>query len=189
MRLVIAILAILVLSLLACGILVFPVRKAETGIKHLDGNTVSATIQYRNVSGNSWYNAKLAAASIDGLVLQPGEEFSWLDPKRVGDCGRGSGYKAGIGITRHGPVLDYGGGICVTSTALYQCENAAGLTTLERHSHSRGVSYAVTGEDSAINAGSLDLKFRNDTESVATFSVEINDSLRTLTCTCKLSKQ
>ncbi len=185
----VVLLAILVLScvLLACGILVLPVKKAETGVKHIDENTVSATVQYRNISGNSWYNAKLAATSIDGLVLKPGEEFSWLDPNRVGPCGKDDGYKAGIGITKHGPILDYGGGICVTSTVLYQCENAVGLKTTERHSHSKSVSYATQGEDSAINAGSLDLKFVNDTEKVATFSIEIDDSLRTMTCTCMLS--
>ena len=186
----IAILVIFVLScvLVACGILVLPVKKAETGIKR-NNDTVSATIQYRNISGNSWYNAKLAAASIDGLVLQPGEEFSWLDPNRVGSCGKEDGYKAGIGITRHGPTLDYGGGICVMSTVLYQCENAAGLKTLERHSHSKNVSYAVNGEDSAINAGSLDLKFENDTEKEAVFSVQIDDALRTITCTCVLKER
>ncbi|MGN1060079.1 MAG: VanW family protein, partial [Clostridia bacterium] len=109
------------------------------------------------------HNIKLAAAAINGCVLAPGESFSFNGI--VGDRTPERGYKDAAVIVKKEKKEGCGGGVCQVSTTVYQAAKAAGLTILERNSHQKEVSYAGQGHDAAVNYGSLDMRFRNNTQS------------------------
>lgn len=108
-------------------------------------------------------NAARAAEQINGVVLKPGEEFSFYDyvvPSAEND------YVEGLTLynTVSGPewMPDIGGGICRTATALNFAVQNARLDVLERHHHSKPVTYAELGQDTAVaRSAGWDYKFRN----------------------------
>jgi len=106
-------------------------------------------------------NLALAAEKIDGIVLQPGEEFSFN--RVVGERSRKNGFRM-AGVISNGRVVPgLGGGICQVSTTLYNSALLANLEIIERHNHSiyEGIPYAEIGRDAAVVWGSKDFRFRN----------------------------
>ncbi len=106
----------------------------------------------------SLYNSALAASYINRTILEPGQAFSFN--AIVGNTTAAKGYK-------YAPIIGgwaYGGGVCKTSTVLFQAARSAGLEILERHNHGgSGVNYATPGNDAAISIPYKDMKFRNNT--------------------------
>lgn len=104
-------------------------------------------------------NVELAAARINGVVVQPGSSFSFS--RTIGARTSANGYveapiyisgKTGTGI---------GGGVCQVSSTLYAAMVYAGLPATERHAHSLPVDYLPEGLDATIAGNYLDLKFTN----------------------------
>ncbi|MBC7082709.1 MAG: VanW family protein [Firmicutes bacterium] len=105
------------------------------------------------------HNVALAAAAVDGVVLQPGEEFSF--DRVVGPRLAEAGYREARVISGGKSVPGIGGGICQVSTTLYNVALLAGLEIVERHPHSRPVDYVPPGLDATVAEGQYDLRFRN----------------------------
>jgi vancomycin resistance protein YoaR len=106
-------------------------------------------------------NLRLAAEKIDGLILQPGEEFSYN--RVVGERSRKRGFKP-AGVISNGRVVPgLGGGVCQVSTALFNAILLANLKITERHNHSiyDGIPYARRGRDAAVAWGYKDFRFVN----------------------------
>ena len=106
-------------------------------------------------------NVILTANRVNGVVLMPGDVFSY--DKTVGSRTAENGYKvAGVYI---GNKVEngMGGGICQTSSTLYSAVLYANLEIVERTSHSLPVSYMPPGQDATIAEGYIDFKFRNNT--------------------------
>lgn len=106
------------------------------------------------------FNATRAAELVDGYVLQPGQVFSFNGV--VGPRTAQNGFVYGESVIGGQFRPDMGGGVCRTSTVLYQAALAAGFPILERHPHSRPVPYADQTRDSAVWWGKQDLRFRNN---------------------------
>lgn len=105
------------------------------------------------------YNARRAAAAVDGVVVPPGGVFSFDDTLHGWTADQGF-LKAPVSYD--GTLIDdYGGGVCEASTTLYNAALLAGLPILERHQHSFSPSYAPPGRDAAVAYPSADLRFRN----------------------------
>lgn len=107
-------------------------------------------------------NIRLAAKTIDGLVLMPGEQFSFN-----GYLGRRTtqkGYKtAGVYVSgRHD--FDVGGGICQVSTTLYNALLMGEIIADARSPHSLPVPYVPLGRDAAVSYPQPDFKFTNQME-------------------------
>ena len=113
-----------------------------------------------NSSSGRLTNVKLAAAVINGMVLNPGETFSFCGV--VGDTTPDKGYKLATVYTQSGTDQGYGGGICQVSSTLYTTCLLADMKIIERRNHSYIVSYLPLGQDAAISYGSQDLKFQNN---------------------------
>lgn len=110
---------------------------------------------------NRSINIELAAKSIDGTILLPGEEFSFN--KIVGPRTPQKGYKTAH-IFVEGQIRDgTGGGVCQVSTTLYNAVLRSNLEVLERHNHMFTVGYVPLGLDAAVSYGYADLVFRNNT--------------------------
>ena len=107
-------------------------------------------------------NINLAVKAVNGYVMKPGEAFSFNGV--VGKRTPERGYQDATVLVKGEKEQDCGGGVCQVSTTIYQAANRAGLTVLERHSHGKDVGYAQQGSDAAVNYGSLDMRFKNNTE-------------------------
>ena len=108
---------------------------------------------------NQRHNARLAAATINGVVVRPHGVFSFN--RLLRGWTRDKGYR--LAPVSYDGVLtdDYGGGVCQTSTTLYNAALLAGLPILERHPHTFAPGYAPPGRDAGVAYENVDLRFRN----------------------------
>ncbi|MBS7402727.1 MAG: VanW family protein [Oscillospiraceae bacterium] len=107
-------------------------------------------------------NITKAAASINGIILNPGEEFSYNEA--LGERTRAAGYQAAGAYNNGQVVQETGGGICQVSSTLYYCAMVANLEITQRTCHYFGVSYLPAGLDATVSWPSPDFKFKNDGE-------------------------
>ena len=75
-----------------------------------------------------------------------------------------------------------GGGVCVTSTALYQAARDAGMNIIERHDHSKNVSYANPGDEASVSYGEINLVFENTTGQNVVFYTSCSYGSVTVSC-------
>ena len=105
------------------------------------------------------HNAKLAAQELEGKTLAPGDVFSFNDTVKGWSPDRGY-VKAPVSYD--GELIPaFGGGVCQTSTALYNASLLAGLEIVERHPHVFAPHYVPPGRDAAVAYPGIDLKVRN----------------------------
>ncbi len=105
------------------------------------------------------HNARLAANALNGKIIPPGKVFSFNDS--VKSWSVDAGYvKAPVSYDGE-LVRAFGGGVCQTSTTLYNAALLAGLPILERHCHVFAAHYVPPGQDAAVAHPSIDLRFKN----------------------------
>jgi vancomycin resistance protein VanW len=113
----------------------------------------------RGRSASQIHNVRLALAALDGQVIPPGAEFSFN--RIVGPWGPDKGYRRAPVSFSGERLLDWGGGVCQASTAVYNAALLAGLPIVERHRHHWATTYVPPGQDAAVAYPSIDLRFRN----------------------------
>ena len=111
---------------------------------------------------NRLNNIILASTAVNGLVLEPGEEFSFN--RVVGQRTPERGYRSAPAFSNGTTVQAIGGGICQVSSTMYSSIMDSGLRVTERHPHGLPVSYIPRGRDATVNWGSLDFRFVNNTD-------------------------
>ncbi len=112
---------------------------------------------------NRVHNIKLGADTYDGIIINPGEEFSTL--KHLGPVNASTGYLPELIIKEGETIPEYGGGLCQISTTLFRTALQAGLPITARQEHSYRVSYyEPAGTDASIYNPWPDFKFVNDTD-------------------------
>ena len=110
-------------------------------------------------SRNQRHNAALAANSLNGMVIPAGALFSFN--KAVKSWSADQGYRKAP-VSYDGELVPaFGGGVCQTSTTLYNAVLRAGLPIAERHHHVFAPHYVPPGCDAAVAYPSIDLRFRN----------------------------
>lgn len=108
------------------------------------------------------HNIKIGAAKFNGVLLKPGEEFSFN--AILGEVDEKGGYLPELVIKQNKTTPEYGGGICQVSTTAFRGAMFAGLEILERAPHSFPVRYYnPQGFDATVYPPSPDFKFKNDT--------------------------
>ena len=121
--------------------------------------TSKMTTMYSS-SSNRINNITLAAAAINGTILNPGEEFSFNGI--VGERTSAKGYKPAGAYVGGQSVDQIGGGICQVSSTIYYCALKADLEITDRTNHMYTVAYLPMGFDATVNWGTIDFKFKND---------------------------
>jgi len=106
------------------------------------------------------HNIALSAGAINQIVLGPGDRFYYN--LVVGERTPERGYQKAMEIVDKEFVEGIGGGICQTSSTLYNAVMNAGLEVIEVHSHSRSVGYVPTGKDATVSWNGPDFKFINN---------------------------
>jgi len=133
------------------------VVRAETGDNTIGG----ASTRLLDKEEGRVVNINLAVEKINGIVLQPGEEFSFND--KVGERSEARGFKEATALFGTEKVREVGGGVCQVSTTIYQAVKNAGLEIEERHQHKKKIPYAEEGQDATVDfAADFDLRFKNN---------------------------
>ena len=117
-------------------------------------------------------NLTLACASINGVVLEPGETFDYNTTlgKRTAE----NGYKAANAYSAGMTVKELGGGICQVSSTLYYCTLIADLEIISRSPHSYVSSYMPMGMDAAVSWGGPEFRFKNNTNYPIRIEAEVS---------------
>lgn len=137
------------------GALAFTLRAAPVSEVELAGFATS--LNGRTLTQR--HNALKAALALDGQIVPPGAIFSFN--RVVKSWSWDQGYvKAPVSFDGE-LVKAYGGGVCQTSTTLYNAVLLAGLPVVERHPHVFAPHYVPPGQDAAVAQRTIDLRFRN----------------------------
>lgn len=124
-------------------------------------------------------NVVLAAKSIDGLVLAPGEQFDYN--KALGERTTERGYKAAGAYSGGEVVQEVGGGICQVSSMVYYAALLSNLQIDTRSCHYFPVSYVNPGMDATVSWGGPEFRFTNDREWPIRIEAGVDESAKSVT--------
>ena len=128
---------------------------------------------------NKAVNLSLAAPLLDGILIRPGETFSFW--QLVGRPSARRGFREGLTLTRGRTGSGVGGGMCQLSNLIHWMVLHTPLTIVEHHhhdgvdlfpDHERRVPF---GTGSSICDNYLDYRFRNDTDRTYQLRVRVED--------------
>lgn len=113
-------------------------------------------------------NIRLACSMIDGVIIRPGDSFSFW--KLVGKTSRRNGFSEGRVLVNGKLVAGLGGGLCNLANTLHILFMNSPMSITELHHHSDALAPDPNGVRIPYSAGTsvhynyLDLRFRNDTD-------------------------
>ena len=117
---------------------------------------------------NKVINLSLAAPKVSGILIRPGETFSFW--KLVGNCSEKKGYKMGLTISLGQVSEGIGGGMCQFTNLLHWMVLHTPLTIIEHHHHDGFDLFPDFGRQVPFGTGTsifynhIDYRFRNDTD-------------------------
>jgi vancomycin resistance protein YoaR len=130
------------------------------GIKELIGE---ATTYFKGSSQGRMHNIQVAASRFHGLVIPPGETFSFNE--HLGEVSAATGYEESIIIWGDRSAVGIGGGVCQVSTTAFRAAFWGGYPITERWAHGYRVGWyePPVGMDATVYSHQIDFKFVNDT--------------------------
>ena len=138
------------------------VTAAELGITQM---VAEATTVYTGSTANRRHNIAHGASLFDGVIIGPGEEFSFN--YLLGELSEETGFVESKVIVGERTVDGIGGGICQVSTTAFRAAFTGGFPIIERNQHAYRVGFyelnAPPGLDAAIWTPDRDMRFQNDT--------------------------
>lgn len=144
-----------------------PLYSTETGYDRtkydtLDDVTLASYTTYfdGSVVGRS-HNINQSSNAISKVIVGVGDYFSFNTT--VGPRTKETGYQEALEIINGEFVPGIGGGICQTSSTLFNAVDQIGVSYVERHHHSRDIGYVPSGRDATVSYGTLDFRFQNTT--------------------------
>lgn len=134
-------------------------EKTHNELEKINGLIGQFSTDISSSSNDRKTNIRISSGTVSKVLLLPGESFDFN--KTVGKVTADKGYK-NAHVLKDGVYEDgLGGGMCQTSTTLYNALVRAGVKILERHPHSRAANYVPKGQDGAVWYGSKNLRFQN----------------------------
>lgn len=135
---------------------------------------VDMVLQYNKIT-----NLRLAIAKLDGLMVQPGETFSYW--RSIGKPTKRKGYLDGMVLHYGGFHSGVGGGLCQLSNLIYWMTLHTPLTVTERHRHSYDVfpdeqRTQPFGSGATCSYNYLDLQLKNNTDQTYQLKLWLDDS-------------
>ncbi len=150
------------------------------GIKELISESTS---YFKGSSQGRVHNIALAASKFHGVVVPPGQIFSFNE--HLGQVTKESGYDESLIIFGNRTTVGIGGGVCQVSTTAFRTAFFGGFEIVERWAHGYRVGWYETkagpGLDATIYTPDVDLRFRNDTEHYLLIQTETDKAAGTLT--------
>lgn len=134
-------------------------EKSHSELEKINGLIGQFSTDISSSSNDRKTNIRISSNAISKKLLLPGESLDFN--KTVGKVSTDKGYK-NAHVLKDGAYEDgLGGGMCQTSTTLYNALVRAGVKILERHPHSRAANYVPKGQDGAVWYGLKNLRFEN----------------------------
>lgn len=148
------------------------------GIREL---VATGTTNFKGSSPARIQNIKVASARFHGIVIPPGEIFSF--GKYLGPVTAAEGYEESLVIWGEATVPDVGGGICQVSSTIFRAAFWGGYEIIERHPHTFRVRWyePPVGMDATIYHPWVDFKFRNNTPYYLLMESELDEKEGILT--------
>jgi vancomycin resistance protein YoaR len=138
---------------------------------------------FKGSSATRVKNIATAAAKFHGIIVAPGETFSF--DKFLGDVSLDQGYTEALIIFNGRTVKGVGGGVCQVSTTAFRAAYQAGFPIVERWPHAYRVSWYEKGFgpglDATVFAPEVDFKFVNDSPYHLLIETYVNEKSGTLT--------
>lgn len=144
---------------------------ANTGVVPAEQVLLSSQSSLCTDSSARRNNLTLACEAIDGMVLQPGEEFSFN--AAVGERTETKGYLAAGTYADDAATSEVGGGIGQVASMLYCASLKLDLEQLERAGNTYAVSYVPLGFDAAVYWNVTDYRFRNSLSTAIEIRAEV----------------
>lgn len=117
---------------------------------------------FRGSPKNRISNIKTGASKFNGVLIKPGEEFSFINA--LGNVDASTGYLPELVIKPNETIPEYGGGLCQVSTTMFRAALNAGLKITSRFNHAYAVQYySPIGLDATVYIPKPDFMFVNDT--------------------------
>ncbi len=149
----------------------------KLGIKTLIGEGKS---NFKGSTKSRIHNIQVATSRFDGLLIKPGEEFSFV--KNLGEVDGEHGYKPELVIKNNVTKPEFGGGICQVSTTVFRAAVYSGLKITARKNHAYPVHYYnPQGFDATIYIPRPDLRFVNNTPGYILIQADIDLKGKNLT--------
>lgn len=140
-----------------------PARTTEVlQSKLFNATLASYSTTFSTAAANRAANVTLAASKINDTVLAPGQVFSYTEV--LGNPSLANGFKVAPVYENGKSSQGVGGGVCQVSSTLYSAVLYADLEVVTRQNHSLTVAYLPKGQDATFAYGSIDFKFKNDTD-------------------------
>lgn len=116
---------------------------------------------------NKVTNIMIACKKINGIIIHPGETFSFWST--VGSVDKKYGYKKGLVISRKGMTSGYGGGLCQMANMIHWLVLNSPLEVTELHHHSDALfpderRRVPFGTGTSICYNNVDYRFKNNTD-------------------------
>jgi vancomycin resistance protein YoaR len=129
------------------------------------------------------HNIRLAAPKFDGIVVAPGETFSFNH--YLGEVSAEAGYDESYITAGEQLAIEVGGGICQVSTTAFRAAFWGGYPVIERWAHNHRVGYyelrgAGLGMDATVYSPLVDFKFVNDRDYPLLIETEIEEGAHRL---------
>jgi vancomycin resistance protein YoaR len=144
----------------------FSTEQAQAAVSNLKRISTWTTYYVPGISNGYGVNISIPARALDGKVIQPGAMFDFW--KEIGPVTLAAGYRYG-GAIIGGKSEETGalaGGICSTSTTLFNTALRAGLEMHARLNHYYYISRYPVGLDATVYSDTgwtQTMSFRNDT--------------------------
>jgi vancomycin resistance protein YoaR len=142
-----------------------------------------ATSYFKGSSESRMNNIAVGASKFNGIIVPPGEVFSFN--KYLGDISKEMGFDEALVIYGDRTAVGIGGGICQVSTTAFRAALFGGYEIVERWAHGYRVGWyeinSVPGLDATIYTPDVDFKFRNDTAHYLLIQTETDLEAGTLT--------
>jgi vancomycin resistance protein YoaR len=147
------------------GDVLLPIYVTESGYKPEDAahlsEVVVATYTTKfnpSITGRN-KNIELSTQAIDNVIVGTGDIFSFNHT--VGPSDEAHGYQPAQEIVNKELVMGIGGGICQTSSTLFNTVDQLAIEYVEWHHHSLTVGYVPVGRDATVSYGGKDFQFKN----------------------------
>lgn len=139
--------------------------EADIQIEDVKANIVQLakyeTVSYNTANGTN--NMAVSLKACNGSVIEPGEVWSFN--KCTGDSNLESNGYLPAHVISDGKLVDgIGGGLCQSSSTIYNAAIRANMDVEERYNHKWASTYVPTGLDATIDYPGLDLKLKNPTK-------------------------
>lgn len=150
----------------------FAVRHSLEELPHIVKSHTSVLVRKLHgvdisLQENKVTNIELACEKINGIVIAPGETFSFW--RIVGRPTSRKGYKDGLVIAKKGFIAGVGGGLCQMANMIHWLVLNSPLEVTELHHHSDALfpderRRVPFGTGTSVSYNYIDYRFRNSTD-------------------------